>query len=210
MCSQKMRVLRSAVVCAAVAAAAGGGRSRSLCFPKAYGPIDNPICLTWQPEADDFVFEIVCKPDSFPELALNWCAVGFSTASSPVLPPPRPGTWGMWPAEVVNLQLLTGGGVVLTDRMTTGVRLPECAPSQATRLLNASVNPSSGVLTAFFARAAVLSEALLKQGYSNLNRTMPFVAAISNQGPQAQGGCGEVFPPHDNEWRNETGKFSLA
>lgn len=199
----------AAAVIAAAGAAAVSSFDRSLCFPRAYGPVDNPICLAWAREADAFLFRLTCVPDSFPELQLNWCAVGWSTASPPDAPTPKPGAWGMWPAEVVHLQLLTGGGVVLTDRMTTGVRLPACAQVQATRLLNASVDATTGVLTAFFTRAADLPQALLENGYTNFNRTLPFVAAISNQGPQAQGGCASTFPPHDNEWRNETGKFGF-
>jgi hypothetical protein len=190
-----------------------------MCFPRAYGPENNPICMSWWREGADVVFALQCVPDSFPYITLGWCAVGFSTASPPGVPVPQPGSWGMWPADVIHLQVQVlvpppppalaasaPAAVVLTDRPTTGVRLPACAAAQPTRLLNASLDSSSGVLTAYFARAAELPPELLALGFTNLNRTLPLVAAISNSGA-ARGGCGAVFPPHDNEWRNETASF---
>lgn len=207
-------ILRALCLCFVFCASAlynTTGAARSLCFPRAYGPENNPICVSWSPVSGDVLFKVQCVPDSFPEFSLSWCAIGFSTAAPPDAPVPQPGSWGMWPAEVVHLQVLNASSgtlsVVLTDRMTTGVKLPACAPAQATRLVNASVDSGSGVLTAFFVRAARLSSTLLSQGYTDLNRTLPLVAAISNAGPQNMSGCDSIFPCHDNEWRNETADF---
>lgn len=191
----------------------------SFCFPRAYGPEANPICLAWWRVKADFVFRIICTPDSFPFLSLSWCAVGFSTRFAPGSPTPPLGSWGMVPADVVHLALVQpaapGGagaapGVVLTDRIIVAVSLPACAPTQVTRLLNATVDATTGELTAFFARPAQLPGALIAMGFTNLNRTLPLVAAISNGGPLAAGGCGSAFEPHDNEWRNETINFAAA
>jgi hypothetical protein len=188
----------------------------SFCFPRAYGPENNPICLAWELVGADFVFKIICTPDSFPSLSLSWCAVGFSTRFAPGSPTPPLGSWGMAPSDVVHLALVqpapgsgsAAPGVVLTDRIITAVSLPPCAPTQVTRLLNATVDANTGELTAFFARPAKLPQSIIAQGYTNLNRTLPLVAAISNGGPLAAGGCGATFAPHDNEWRNETINFA--
>ena len=208
--------LLAAVAASSSSAPRNATAPRSLCFPRAYGPEANPICLAWWRDGADVLFQLQCVPDAFPEFALGWCAVGFSTASPPWAPVPQPGSWGMWPAEVIHLQVQvisptsasSAPAVVLTDRLTTGVRLPACAGAQVTRLINASLDASSGMLTAFFARAAQLPTASLALGLTNLNRTLPLVAAISNSGA-ARGGCSEVFPPHDNEWRNETADFTF-
>ena len=220
---------------AAAASAGGGGAAfparQSFCFPRAYGPKNNPICLAWQRVGADFVFEIQCTPDSFPEFSIGWCAVGFSTATPPGAPVPALGNWTMFPSDIIHLQVVqaaaaaalpasasavaggSGGGggggalsVVVTDRVAVGARLPACAAAQPTRLLNASIDAVSGMLTAFFARPAELPRAALAQGLTSLNRTLPIVAAISNNDGAAStsAGCAAVFECHDNEWRNET------
>jgi len=184
--------------------------AQSFCFPRAYGPEANPICLTWTRDGADFVFGIVCTPDSFPFLSLSWCAIGFSTATPPSDPMP-PFAPSMFPSEIVHLQIVNasagggggGGGelsVVLTDRVAVAVSLPGCAATQRTRLLNASVDADTGELSAFFARRAELPRAALAEGYTQLNRTLPVIAAISNGGALAAGGCAASFAPHDNEW----------
>lgn len=94
-------------------------------------------------------------------------------------------------------------GVQLTDRSATGSKLPPCMPTQVTHLLNASVD-DEGFLSAFFTRPAILSDALLDQGYTNLNRSVATIAAISNQGTLPVAGCSSNIPPHDNEWWNST------
>jgi hypothetical protein len=189
--------------------------NQSICFPRAYGPEANPICLSWTRVGADFVFGIVCTPDSFPFLSLSWCAVGFSTARAPGEPVPRLGNWTMFPSEIVHLQVVNASdsgalSVELTDRMAVAVSMPACARTQRTRLLNYSVNVDNGELSAFFARAAELPDAALREGYTNLNRTLPIVAAISNGGANAAGGCSASFQCHDNEWRNETIDFAAA
>ena len=179
--------------------------AQSFCFPRAYGPEANPICLSWTRDGADFVFGIVCTPDSFPFLSLSWCAIGFSTATPPSDPMP-PFAPSMFPSEIIHLQLVNasaGGGelaVVLTDRVAVAVSLPGCAATQRTRLLNASVDADTGELSAFFARRAELPLAALAEGYTQLNRTLPVIAAISNGGALAAGGCAASFAPHDNEW----------
>ena len=179
--------------------------AQSFCFPRAYGPEANPICLSWTRDGADFVFGVVCTPDSFPFLSLSWCAIGFSTATPPSDPMP-PFAPSMFPSEIIHLQLVNasaGGGelaVVLTDRVAVAVSLPGCAATQRTRLLNASVDADTGELSAFFARRAELPLAALAEGFTQLNRTLPVIAAISNGGALAAGGCAASFAPHDNEW----------
>jgi hypothetical protein len=187
--------------------------TQSFCFPRAYGPESNPICLSWTRDGADFVFGIVCTPDSFPFLSLSWCAIGFSTATPPSDPMP-PFAPSMFPSEIVHLQLVNasaGGGeqlsVVLTDRVAVAVSLPGCAATQHTRLLNASVDADTGELSAFFARRAELPRAALAEGYTQLNRTLPVIAAISNGGALAAGGCAASFAPHDNEWGLALGRL---
>jgi hypothetical protein len=250
-------LLLCAAATAAAAAAATPLSRNSFCFPRAYGPEANPICIKWGRDGADFVFELQCTPESFPEFSISWCAVGFSTGTPPGAPVPPVGSWHMFPSDIIHLQVVnttaaaaaataaeaaaaaaaaasgavasgaSGAAasgaryspssafaltdalsVVVTDRVATSVKMPACLPKQATRLLNASLSDRTGMLTAFFARAAELSPALLQQGYTNLNRTLPLVAAISNGGANPAGGCGSTFAPHDNEWRNETIDFS--
>ena len=85
------------------------------------------------------------------------------------------------------------------------MRMPGCAATQHTRLLNASVNADNGELTAFFARRATLPLASLAEGYTNFNRTLPAIAAISNGGATATAGCAGEFVCHDNEWAGPLG-----
>ena len=185
--------------------------AQSFCFPRAYGPEANPICLSWTRDGADFVFGVVCTPDSFPFLSLSWCAIGFSTATPPSDPMP-PFAPSMFPSEIIHLQLVNasaGGGelaVVLTDRVAVAVSLPGCAATQRTRLLNASVDADTGELSAYFARRAELPLAALAEGYTQLNRTLPVIAAISNGGALAAGGCAASFAPHDNEWGLSLGR----
>lgn len=178
------------------------------CFPRGFGGTDNPLCFSFERVGADYLFAMNCTPDAFPEFSVGWCALGLSTLS------PMPASWGMWPAEVFHLQVARGAdnatSVVLTDRLTTGVRLPACMPTQEARLLNATVDAATGVLTAFFTRKATLPPIRLAEGYTNLNRTLPIIAAISNnQGPATPpAGCDGTFPPHDNEWwGNKTASF---
>ena len=47
--------------------------------------------------------------------------------------------------------------------------------------------------------------ASLAEGYTNFNRTLPAIAAISNGGATATAGCAGEFVCHDNEWAGPLG-----
>lgn len=201
--------MRASLLAAAASLALAAPSAVSFCFPRGFGDTDSPICLSWERQGPEVLFAVNCTPDSYPEFSLGWCAFGVSTATP--AGSPLPSTWGMWPAEVFHLQVTLGSPptVVLTDRLTTGVRMPACMPTQESRLLNATVDAKTGVLTAFFTRKAHMSQKLLAEGYTSLNRTLPLIAAISNnEYPHSPiAGCEGSFPPHDNQWNNQTAAF---
>jgi len=172
--------------------------SNSFCFPKQFGPINNPICISWWKEKSNFTFQIICSPDN--GFSLQWCAIGFSTLV------PKPSYWRMFPSEVIMLQLVNVNGknhTELTDRFASASKLPSCMKNQVTHLINATVD-YYGYLTAYFTRPAILSEKDLSMGFTNFNRTVPLIAAISNGGRLGVNGCAANLQPHDNEWWNST------
>ena len=60
----------------------------SFCYPRAFGPKANPVCLLWWREGNNFTFQVECTPDSFPFLNLTYCAIGFSALAGPDNDPP--------------------------------------------------------------------------------------------------------------------------
>lgn len=170
----------------------------SFCFPKQFGPINNPICISWWREKSNITFQIICSPD--PDFALQWCAIGFSNLV------PKPVYWRMFPSEIIMLQQTSRNGenyTELTDRYATASKLPLCMKKQVTHLINATVD-YYGFLTAFFTRPAIVSDKDVLEGFTNWNRTIPLIAAISNGGRLGVGGCAANLQAHDNEWWNNT------
>ena len=112
------------------------------------------------------------------------------------------------PSDFVLLQAI-GGDVVLTNREMANRRESFCARHEAMHFLNASVDTASGVLSAYFARAAVLTDALDAKSSKNLNRLFRVVAASpTSRDFQPQFGCDTAFPPHDVDWRSVTGDLN--
>jgi hypothetical protein len=172
--------------------------TNSFCFPKQFGPVNNPICISWLKEGKNYTFQLICSPD--PDFSLQWCGIGFSTLF------PKPLYWRMFPSEIIMLQLVNENGknkTVLTDRYATSSTLPPCMKRQITQLINSTVD-YYGYLTAYFTRPAILDKVDLQEGYTNLNRTVPMIAAISNGGRLNLSGCEANLQPHDNEWWNTT------
>ena len=171
----------------------------SFCFPKQFGPINNPICISWWREKKNITFQMICSPD-IDFMGLQWCAIGFSTLI------PRPSYWRMFPSEIIMLQLTNINGenrTELTDRYATASKLPLCMKNQVTHLINATVD-YYGYLTAFLTRPAIVSDKDVAEGFTNWNRTIPLIAAISNGGRLGVGGCAANLQAHDNEWWNNT------
>ena len=112
--------------------------TNSFCFPKQFGPVNNPVCISWLKEGKNYTFQLICSPD--PDFSLQWCGIGFSTLF------PKPLYWRMFPSEIIMLQLVNENGknkTVLTDRYATSSTLPPCMKRQITQLKNSTVEKNS-------------------------------------------------------------------
>jgi hypothetical protein len=134
------------------------------------------LCLTnWEIANGNATFTLNCIPDAGDDL--QWCGFGFNTQY------PSPTRWGMAPSEIIMVKILTSGSIVLEDRTAPVAQLPPCFKKQLTTLIKATVNADKSV-TATFTRPVFLTQEFLDLGYTNLNRTVPMVAAMNSGNPR--------------------------
>lgn len=175
----------------AVSAAVWSAPSDFTCWD----PSTRHLCLpSWSIGRGNVTFDIVCTPPAGSKL--QWCGVGFNT----VYPSPR--AWGMAPSEIVMLVPHPDGSVSLEDRTATAAGLPPCFAQQLTTLRSYKLDAKSGQLTASFTRPVFLPEALLDAGYTDLNRTVPTVAAAGWSHAQVAGRCDTTLAYHDIQFNN--------
>ena len=176
-----------------------------------FDPTTRHVCVSDIGLADgNWTWTMSCTPLSGEE-ALDWCGIGFR-----VLDAKPPARWSMFPSEVVVLQVVdhaaaAGGGgggadVIVEDRFARIADQPECNDEQLTYVRAFEVDPApGGGLRATLTRPALVSEAQLQGGYTNLNRTMALIAAFSSGNPRQTEKCGgDNFFAHDRAWPNTT------
>lgn len=176
----------------AAASAVWSAPSASTCWD----PSTRHLCLpSWSIGRGNATFEVVCTPPA--GAALQWCGVGFNT----VFPSPR--AWGMAPSEIVMLVVHPDGSVSLEDRLAAAPGLPPCFAQQLTTLRSFRLDAATGALTASFTRPVFLPEALLDAGYTDLNRTVPTVAAAGWSHAQVADVCDtKGLAYHDVQFNN--------
>jgi hypothetical protein len=134
------------------------------------------LCLdNWEIGNGNATFTLTCVPDAGDDL--QWCGIGFNIQY------PAPTRWGMAPSEIIMLKVLTSGKIVLEDRTAPVAQLPPCFKKQLTTLIKATLNNDKSV-TATFTRPVFLTDDFLALGYTNLNRTVPMVAAMNTGNPR--------------------------
>jgi hypothetical protein len=78
---------------------------------------------------------------------------------------------------------------------------------QLSTLIKGSVD-ASGALHAIVSRPAIVPASALAANYTNFNRTIPLVIAISNQGPLGASACDDsILAVHDNNFASYTASF---
>jgi hypothetical protein len=165
-----------------------------------WDPSTRHICLPdWTIGHGNASFSLVCTPPKGSKL--QWCGIGFNT----VYPSPR--AWGMAPSEIIMLVPHPDGSVSLEDRAAAAPGLPPCFKKQLTTLTSAHVDPASGALSARFSRPVFLTQELLDLGYTNLNRTVPTVAAAGWSHAQVAGVCDTTLAYHDIQYNNASIAF---
>jgi hypothetical protein len=165
-----------------------------------WDPSTRHICLPdWQIGHGNVSFSLVCTPPKGAKL--QWCGIGFNT----VYPSPR--AWGMAPSEIIMLVPHPDGSVSLEDRAAAAPGLPPCFKKQLTTLTSAHVDPASGTLSAHFSRPVFLLQELLDLGYTNLNRTVPTVAAAGWSHAQVADVCDTTLAYHDIQYNNASIAF---
>ena len=158
--------------------------------------------------AGNWSWTMTCRPLKGEEL--DWCGIGFHVDSAP--PPPPGSHWPMFPSEVIVLQVIEGGGeVVLEDRFARMADQPDCNEEQLTYITAFEVDPApGGALRASLTRPALVSDALLAGGFTNLNRTVALVGAVSSGNARQTQRCGnDNFFAHDRAWGNTTLDMAL-
>ena len=145
----------------------------------------NRTCLTdWSATPTDVSFAIRCTPPSAVVHPLNWCAVGISTSGNLT-------AWGMVPASVFMLQVLSDGSVVVEDRITSNYSSPPCAATQLSTLTWAAVD-AAGTLRANWTRPRAVPPAAAGQGYAPIvDAPQPLIAATAaSAAPHLAAKCG--------------------
>lgn len=134
-----------------LALAAVGASVEAYCFDTGYN-----MCLNWTSDGTSITFEAQCTPENG---ILGWCAFGISAD----------GSGNMVPAEAWMLTVDNStGSIYLEDRAITSYAAPPCMPTQVSTLVSASVSAASGVLTATWERALVVSADLQAEGYVSI------------------------------------------
>ena len=149
---------------------------------------------SWAISNGNATFTLVCTPP--PGKALQWCGVGFNTLN------PSPARWGMGLAEVIMLVVKADGTVSLEDRQAKTPGLPPCFAQQLTALKSYRVDAKSGALTATFSRPVFLPDALVAAGYTQLNRTVPTIAAAGWSSAQVGDVCDTTLAYPDVQFNN--------
>jgi len=165
-----------------------------------WDPGSRHLCLdAWQIADKNATFDVTCDPGAGGP-ALAWCAFGFNVQ----IPSPR--VWGMAPSEIIFLSVLSSGEVVVEDRVAPTAAKPACFSRQLTYLVKGAVD-ASGVLRATVTRPVFLDASLLALGYTDLNRTVPTVAAYNSGSDRQTVSCSSSINYHTNQWSNRTIAF---
>lgn len=195
--------LRAISIASALFAAAALRTGVDVEIPAAGGcwdPGSRHVCLdSWEIADKNATFAVSCDPGSGAP-ALSWCAFGFNIQ----IPSPR--AWGMAPSEIVFLSVLSSGKVVVEDRTAPTASKPACFSQQLTYLVSGSVD-AGGVLRATVTRPVFLDASLLALGYTDLNRTVPTVAAYQAGADRQATSCSSSINYHTNQWSNRTIAF---
>lgn len=160
-----------------------------------WDPSTRHLCLpSWSIGHGNATFDLVCTPPK--GTVLQWCGIGFNTIY------PSPSRWGMAPSEIIMLVPHPDGSVSLEDRVAAAPGLPPCFAQQLTTLNSFHIDAKTGALTAKFTRPVFLSDMLLAAGYTDLNRTVPTVAAAGWSHAQVAGVCDTTLAYHDIQFNN--------
>lgn len=150
------------------------------------------LCLdSWEIANGNATFTLTCVPNAGDDL--QWCGIGFNIQY------PSPQRWGMAPSEIILLKVLTSGKIVLEDRTAPVAQLPPCFKKQLTTLIKATLNNDKSV-TATFTRPVFVTAEFLSLGYTNLNRTVPMVAAMNSGNPRfSTAFCDDAINYHSDQ-----------
>jgi hypothetical protein len=160
-----------------------------------WDPSTRHLCLpSWTVGGGNASFTLVCTPP--PGSKLQWCGLGFNTVI------PSPDRWGMGLAEIIMLVAHADGTVSLEDRQAKTPGLPPCFSQQLSTLRSYSFNAKSGALTASFTRPVFLPQELIAAGYTQLNRTVPTIAAAGWSAAQVSDVCDTTLAYHDTQFNN--------
>jgi len=160
-----------------------------------WDPATRHLCLpSWDIGNGNATFDLVCTPPK--GASLQWCGVGFNIQY------PSPTRWGMAPSEIIMLVPHPDGSVSLEDRVAAAAGLPPCFARQLTTLTSFHLDAKTGALSASFTRPVFLSPELLAAGYTNLNRTVPTVAAAGWSHAQVADVCDTTLAYHDIQFNN--------
>lgn len=201
-----------ALAAQAAPAAAAPRAPADFCFD----PETRHVCVSGIALArGNWSWTMTCRPLEGEEL--DWCGMGFHVDAAP--PPPPGSHWPMFPSEVIVLQVVEGvvGGagaaeVLLEDRFARMADQPDCNEEQLTYVTAYEVDAApGGTLRASLTRPAIVSDALLAGGFTNLNRTVALVSAVSSGNARQTQRCGnDNFFAHDRAWGNTTLDLSLG
>ena len=94
------------------------------------------------------------------------------------------------------------GSVSLEDRVAAAPGLPPCFKRQLSWLQSYHLDATTGALSAHFSRPVFLPQDMLALGYTNLNRTVPTVAAAGWSHAQVADVCDTTLAYHDVQFNN--------